>query len=99
MLLVDAEDDRFCEPVRLLQELCQMASDPFRPRSERYNALKVLRLVLVIRDGAAVPVEFVLARTPAGRVPLGDDTMNAVRGEESVFDALSEAVLVNGIAE
>ena len=76
-----------------------MAGDGLGAGAQRDDALEVLGLVLVVGDLAAVAVELVLARAPAGGVPLGDDAMHAVGREEAVVDALPQAVRVDRVAE
>ena len=55
--------------------------------------------IFLVGDFAAVAVEVVLARPPAGGVPLRDDAMHAVGREEAVVNALPQAVGVNRVAE
>ncbi len=99
VFLIDAEDDRLGEAVGLLQELGQVPGDRLGAGAQRDDPLEILGLVFVVGDRAAVAVEFVLARPPAGRIPFGDDAMHAVRREEAVVDALPQAVFVDRIAE
>ena len=48
---------------------------------------------------ASVTVKVVLARTPAGSVPLRDNAMDAIRREETVVNALPQTVSVNWVAK
>jgi hypothetical protein len=93
VLLVHAEDDRLGEGVRLAEEFGQAAGDGVGAGLQRDDLLEVVRVVLLVGDLAAVAVEIALARAPAGRVPLGDDAVDAVRGEEAVVDALAPNVV------
>ena len=70
VFLIDAEDDRLGEAVRLLQEVGEVAGDRLGARAQGDDALEVLGLIFVVGDRAPVAVEFVLARPPAGGVPL-----------------------------
>ena len=99
MFLVHAKDDRFGEAVGLLQEVREVAGDRLGSRAQRDDPLEILRPVFIIRDGAAVAVEFVLARPPPGSIPFGDDAMHPVGSKKAVVDALPQAVFVNRIAE
>ena len=99
VLLVDAEDDGLGEAVRLLEELGEVPGDRLGTRAKRHEPLEVLGMVLVVGDGSAIAVQLVLARAPTGRVPLGDDAMHSVGGEEPVVDPLAQAVLVDRIPE
>ena len=99
VLLVDAEDDGLGEAVGLLQELGEVPGDRLGARAQRHDPLEVLGLVLVVGDRPAVAVQLVLARAPAGRVPLGDHAMHPVGREEAVVDPLPQAVLVDRVAE
>ena len=76
-----------------------MAGDGLGAGAQGHDALEVLGLVFLVGDRAAVAVEVVRARPPAGGVPLGDDAVHAVGGEEAVLDALAQAVLVDRVAE
>ena len=99
VLLVHAEDDGLGEAVGLLEELGQVPGDGLGAGPQGDDALEVLGLVFLVGDVAAVAVQLVLARPPAGGVPLGDDPVHAVGGEEAVLDALAQAVLVDRVAE
>jgi hypothetical protein len=52
-----------------------------------------------IGDLAAEAVDIPAAGSPAGRVPGGDDAVDAVRGKEAVFDPLRQTVRVDWIAK
>ncbi len=99
VFLIDAKDDGFGEAVGLLEELGQVAGDGFRPGTQRDRLLEILGLVFIVRDGAAVAVQFILARPPAGRVPLADDPVDAVGGEETILDSLPQRILIDRVAE
>ena len=45
------------------------------------------------------PIELILARPPARRVPLADDAMHAIRCEEPILDPLPQTVPIDRIAE
>src|SRR3990170_1274469 len=76
-----------------------MLSDSLGAGAQRHHSLEVLRLVLIVEDRPAVAVQVGPARAPAGGVPLGDDAMHPIRREETILDALTEAVFVDRIAE
>src|SRR2546428_11854899 len=99
MFLVHAEDDGLRDPVVLLEELGQVAGDGFRPRAQGYDPLKVLRVIFLIGYLATIAIKIALARTPAGCIPRRNNSVDAVRCKEPVFDALAQAVLVKRIAE
>jgi len=99
VLLIDAEDDGLGEAVGLGQELGQVPGDRLGAGAERHDPLEVPGVILVVGDGSAVAVQLVLARAPAGRVPLGDHAMHPVGREEAVVDPLSETVLVDRVPE
>ena len=99
VFLIDAKDDGLGEAVGLLEEIGEVPGDGLRAGAKRDDALEILGLVFIVRDLPAVAVEFVLARPPAGGIPLGDDAMHAVRREEAVVDALAQTVFVDRIAE
>ena len=61
--------------------------------------LEILGAVVSVRDLPAVAVNFALGGPPARRVHSGDDAVHAIRREESVIDALPQAVGVERIAE
>ncbi|MCF7673942.1 MAG: hypothetical protein K9N23_00405 [Akkermansiaceae bacterium] len=46
---------------------------------QRDRLLEILGLVFIVRDGAAVAVQFILARSPAGRIPLADDPVGEIQ--------------------
>ena len=99
VFLIDAKDDGLGEAVGLLEEVRQVAGDGLRAGAQGDDALEILGLVFIVGDRAAVAVELVLARPPAGGVPLGDDAMHAVGREKAVVDALAQAVFVDRVAE
>src|SRR6266545_3330683 len=76
-----------------------MTRDGLGAGAQRDHTLEVLRLVFIIGDRAAIAVELVAVRAPAGGIPLRDDAVNTVGREEAVLDALAQAVFVDGIAE
>ncbi len=97
--MIDTEDNRFCETVSLLHKFGEMTSNRFCSSSQGYDALEIPSGIFVIRNGSTITINLVLARPPPGGIPFGNDSMNAVGREESVFDSLSKTVLVNWIAE
>ena len=99
VFLVHAEDDRLGEAVGLLEERGQVLGDRLGAGLQRNDPLEVGRLVNLVGNLPAVAVDVALAGPPAGRVPLGDDPMHAVRGQEAVVDALPQAVGVDRVAE
>ena len=99
VFLIHAEHDRLGEAIGLLQKLGEMPGDRLGAGAQRNDPLEILGLVFVVGDLPAVAVEFVLARPPAGGVPVGDDAMHAVGRQEAVVDALPQAVGVNRVAE
>ena len=99
MFLVHAEDDGLGESVGLVEEVGEVPGYGLGPSPERDDTLEVLGLVLVVGDRPAVAVQLILARSPAGGVPLGDHAVHAVGREEAVVDALPQAVLVNRVTE
>ena len=99
VLLVDAEDDRLAVAVGARQVVGEVARHRLRAGAQRHHALEVGGRVLLVGDRVAVAVELALARAPAGGVPLGDNTVHTVRGEEAVVDALPQAVGVDRCAE
>ena len=99
VLLINAEDDGLGEAVGLFQEIGQVPGDGLGAGAQGDAALEVGGGVNLVRDFAAVAVEIVFAGAPAGGVPLGDDAVDAVGGEETVVDALLEAVGIDRVAE
>ena len=99
MFLIDAEDDGFGETVGLLQKLGQMPGDGLGTGAQGNDPFEILGLILVVRNDPAVAVQIVLAGTPAGGVPFGNDTMHPVGRQKAVIDALPEAVFVERVAE
>ena len=99
VFLVHAEDDGLGEAVGLLQEIGQVAGDGLGAGAQGDDALEVGGGVYLVGNCAAVAVEVVLARAPAGGIPLGDDAMDAVGSEETVVNALLEAVGIDRVAE
>ena len=99
VFLVHAEDDGLGEAVRLLEEVRQVPRDGLGACAERYHPLEVPGAILRVGDLPSVPVDLPLGGPPSGRVVVGDDAVDSVGGEEAVRDALSEAVLVERIAE
>jgi hypothetical protein len=99
VLLVHAEHDGLGEAVGLPEEVGQVLSDRSRAGSQGDDAFEVLRLVLVVGNGPPVAVPVDHAGPPAGRIPFGDHTVDAVGSEEAVVDALPQAVLVDRVAE
>jgi hypothetical protein len=70
VLLVDAKDDCLREGVLLAHELGKVRSDRLCSGPQRDDSFEVLRLVLLIRDRAAIPVALVSTRPPSGCIPL-----------------------------
>ena len=99
VLLVDAEDDRLGEAVGPAEEVGEVLGDGVGTRAQGDFAFEVLRVVLVVGDLPPVAVALALSRPPARGVHFGDDSMNAVGGEEPVVDALAQAVGVDGVPE
>src|SRR5439155_24632113 len=85
--------------VGLFQEVCQMASDGLGSRAQRDDPLKVLRVIFLIGNLATIAIEIALARPPTGRIPSRDDSVDTVRRQEPIVNALAEAVSVEWIAE
>src|SRR5438034_4139162 len=99
VLLIDAEDDCFSKAIGLLHELGEMSRDRFRASTQRNDSLKILCLIFVVRNLATVSIKIVFARTPTGGIPFGDYTVNAIRREKSIVDALPQTVLVDRVSE
>jgi hypothetical protein len=99
VFLIDAEDDGFREAVGLVHEVGEVAGDDLGAGAQQDDAFEIGGVVFVVRDRAAVAVEFVPGRPPARGVPLGDDAVDAVGRKEAIGDALAEGVGINGIAE
>src|SRR4051812_40269044 len=78
VLLVHTEHNGLCKRVSLLQKASQMLSDGICSCSKRNHPLEVLRLIFVVWNLATIAVQFCLARTPSGCVPVRDDAMDAV---------------------
>jgi hypothetical protein len=75
MFLIDAEDDRFYKAVALFEEFCKMAGDCLSPGAQRHHLLEILRLVFIVGNRTAIPIELVPARPPASGVPFSDSGM------------------------
>ncbi len=99
VFLVHAKDDGLGEAIGFFEEIGEVASDGLRAGAQSDEALEIGGAIFLVGDGAAIAVEVILARPPAGRVPLGDDAMDAVRREEAVVNALAQAVGINRVAE
>ena len=99
VFLIHAKHDGFGETVGLLEEICEMPGDSLRAGAKGHASLEIGRGINFVRDFAAVTVEFVLARSPTGGVPLRHDAMHAVGREETVINTLPQAVSVNRVAE
>ncbi len=74
-------------------------SNRFCAGSERDDALEISCGIFVVRDGPPVTIKLVFARPPTGGIPFGNNPMNAIRREESIFDSLPKTVLINRVAE
>src|SRR2546422_709756 len=99
VLLINAEDEGFSEAVGLLEKLRQVTGDRLRAGTQRHHPLEVLGLILFVRNLTAIPVKITLARAPPGSIPGADDPVYPVRREKTIFNALPQAIGVNGIAE
>ena len=99
VLLIHTEDDGFSEAVGLLEKLRQVTGDRLRAGTQRHHPLEVLGLILLVRNHTAITIKIALARTPSSSVPDADDPVYAVRREKTIFNALPQAIGVNGIAE
>ena len=82
-----------------LRKFDQMPGDGFGSGQQRHDSLKVLCLILLVGNGAAVTVQVFLRRSPPGGIPFRDDPVDSVRRQKAVFDPLAEAVFVDRIAE
>jgi hypothetical protein len=78
MLLVHAKHDGLGEAIRLLHEIRQVAGYRLRPRAECDDALKVLGMIFVVRNCAAITIKIALAWTPSRRVPCADHPMHPI---------------------
>ena len=99
VFLVHAKDDGFGKSVGFLEKIGEMPGDGFSAFEQCDLPLKIRRAVEFVRDATAVAVNVFLAGPPAGGIPLRNDAVDAIRREETVVNALPQAVGVNGIAE
>src|SRR5919112_2690538 len=99
VLLVYAENYRLGEAVGAFQEVGQVARYRFRARAQRHCLLEVLGVVVLVGDLASEAVELALARAPSGGVHARYYPMYPVRCQETVLDALLQAVLIDGVSE
>jgi hypothetical protein len=99
VFLIHAKDDSFGVTIGFFEKISQMPGDGFGSLEQSDLSLKIRCAVKFVGDTATVAVNVFLARPPAGRVPLCDNAMHAIRCEEAVINALPQAVGVNGIAE
>src|SRR5215210_3065523 len=97
--LVPTEDYRLGEPVRALEEVGQVTSDSFRAGTQRDHPFEVPGVVILVRDLAPEAIQLALARAPPGCVHARHYPVDAVRRQETVLDALLQAVLVDGVPE
>src|SRR5438445_7392888 len=99
MLLIDAEDNGFIESAVGLQKIGEVTRNCFGTRQERDFALKILGGVFGIWNLAAQAVSLASVWPPAHGVRAGDDAMDTVGREETIVDALPQAIRVERIAE
>src|SRR5713226_554301 len=99
VFLVYAKDNRFGEAIRLFQEVGKVTGDGMGARPECHHTFKILGLVFIIRDRAAIAVNLVTAGAPSSGVPPGDDAVDTIGREEAILDSFSQAIFVNRIAE
>ena len=99
VLLIDAEHQGFGVAVSAFQQVGEMTRHCPRARTQRDDALEILGQVFLVGHFTAIAVQFILAGPPAGGIHRGDDAVNPVRRQESVLDALAQAVGIDRIAE
>ena len=99
MFLVHAKDDGLGKPVSILHEFSQMAGNGLSTGSQSNDTLEILGLVLAVRNFIAITIISPLRGPPACSINIGNNPMYPVWCKESVFNPLSQAVGVNGIAK
>src|SRR5437016_5381850 len=99
MILVDTENDRFCEAVGSLQEVREVRCDSLGAGAQGYDSLELLGVVLTIRDRSTVAVDLALGGAPPRCIPRSDYTVHSVGSEEPVVDSLAQAVCVDRVPE
>src|SRR5665213_1864744 len=76
-----------------------MAGDRLCTCAQFYHTFEIVCAVLLVRNCSAITIQFGLARPPASCVPLCYDAMDAIWGEEAIFDSLAKAVFVDRVAK
>src|SRR5688572_26461374 len=99
MFLIDTKNDGFGHAVGGFQEVDEMLGDCLGALLERHQALEIPRVILVVGNLTAMPIQSASIGPPAGGVEAGDNSMDSIRGQESVFNALAERVRVDRIAK
>ena len=99
MLLIHAKDNGLGEAVGLFQEIRQVPRDSLGAGAQCHPALKIGGRINFVGNFPAVAVQVILAGAPTGGVPLRDDAVYPVRGQEAVVNALPQAVGVLRVAK
>src|SRR5437764_1292488 len=98
MFLVNTEDDGFCEPIGIFEEIGEMVGNGLGPLAQCHYAFEVTGFVEFVGNLAAVAVLVFAAGTPAGGIIGRDYPMNTIRSEESILNALAKAIAIDRIA-
>src|SRR4051794_24995173 len=88
VLLIHAKDNGLAEAVSLLQKLGEISCNRLSTCLERHQSLEILRTVLPVRNFSAVAVGFSFGRSRPGRIHSGNDSVYAVRSQETIVNAL-----------
>src|SRR6266480_8045502 len=99
VFLINTEDDRFREAIALVQKISEMLCNRFGPLEQSNFSLEVRRSVNLVWNATPVAINIIFTRPPTRRIPLSDDTVDAIWREKAVLDSLPQTVLVNRIPE
>src|SRR6266568_9605945 len=99
MFLINTENDGLVEAIGLFEKLGQVASDGPGALAQSNFTFKLRRLVILFGYDTPIEVAGAGSGTPARYIIARHDTMHMVRRKETIVNALSEAVSVDGIAE
>ena len=95
--MVHTEHNCLCKAIGAFKKVSKVTGDGCCAGPERNNALKIYRLIFVVRNRPTISIELVTSWTPAPCICARYNAMNAVRREESVFNSLPQAVSESGL--